>query len=287
MSTRRHSAFSLIEIMVSVTLLTLIVGGLLVVFNHTTRALRAVNNTTDVFEGARGLVSVLSRDLAAMTAAGDYEYTNLLAITVTNVVLSLPDSSKITNTLQDVFFITKQNDDWIGTGYFIDRDSVAGAVGTLYRFNVETNGPVPRDEWLRLFALAKVGQTNVHRVADGILRFQLVPYDARGRIYWEFPYPGWTNTTASNLPPAEVQDIEDNIFVRADGGEVRFGKTYLPAFVDLEVGILEPEATRKFNAIGANNAAAAHTFLIDQVGKMHLFRPRIAIRNHVQPPAFD
>src|SRR4051794_40461702 len=70
MNTRRQNAFSLIEIMVSMTLLALIVTGLLVVFNSTTRALRAAHNTTDVFEGARATVSFVTRDFAGMKAGG-------------------------------------------------------------------------------------------------------------------------------------------------------------------------------------------------------------------------
>jgi prepilin-type N-terminal cleavage/methylation domain-containing protein len=288
MNARRQSGFSLLEIMVSMTLLVLIVGGLMVVFNYTTRGLRAISNTTDVFENARALVSLVSRDVAELAPVGDYEYTNLLAYTVTNVVLPLPGTGNTTNTLQDMFFISRQNDQWIGTGYFIDRTAKSGAVGTLYRFSAETNGPYPRPDWITNFLRTTIASTNVHRVADGVVHFKLSTYDAMGRVYWQFPYPGWTNTTAgSNLPPGVAQDIENNVFVRADGGEIRFQKSYLPAFVDLEIGILEPETARKFYAIDAANSAAARTFLTDQAGKMHLFRQRIAIRNHTLPPAFE
>ena len=66
MKTRRQSAFSLVEIMVAVTLLALIVIGLISVFNHTQKALRGAHNQTDVLEGARATVDLVTRDIAAL-----------------------------------------------------------------------------------------------------------------------------------------------------------------------------------------------------------------------------
>ena len=289
MKTRRRSAFSLIEIMVSVTLLLLIVAGLLVVFNYTTRALRSAHNSTDVFEGARALVTLVSRDFSQMSPAGETDYAsiNLFITNMTSLEMISPDGTTNFNRLSDVFFIARQTDGWIGTGYFVDR-SLSDSVGTLYRFDVATNGPVPHFEWIRWFTNAAVGDSNVHRVADGVVHFHPKTYDIKGRFYWEFPFSGWLNTSnAVNLPLDVVEDIRTNVLVTADGRLSRFQESYIPAFVEIEIGILEPEATRKFNAIGALDSAAAQNFLTDQIGKVHLFRQRVAIRNHIQPPAFD
>ena len=80
-SPRRTSAFSLIEIMVTVTLLSMIVIGLLAVFSHLQRALRAVNNQTDVLEGARAVVSLVSRDMVQLSASGQSNSINFFART--------------------------------------------------------------------------------------------------------------------------------------------------------------------------------------------------------------
>jgi type II secretory pathway pseudopilin PulG len=291
MKPRRQSAFSLLEIMVSMTLLVLIVGGLMVVFNYTTRGLRSISNTTDVFEGARSLVAIVGRDVSETTAAPDFEYTNFFAnFFVTNagvVPVQLPDGTTSYNVLQDMFFLTRNNDDWNGVGYFVDRTAASSAVGTLYRFNAVTNNvpPVLHESWLTNF-LGAARPQHVHRMVDGVVHFQVTPYDARGRVYSEFPNVDWIAQAKTNLPPDVIADITNNVCVRVTG-EIRFHKSYLPASVDLEIGILEPETVRKFRAIESANAAAAQTYLSNNIGKMHLFRQRIPIRNHSMPPAFD
>ena len=268
MSPRRTSAFSLIEIMVSMTLLSVIVVGLLVVFNHTSRALRAVNNTTDVLEGARATVNFVTHDFSAMAASGVSNYVNLYALAFTwpPPTIQMPDGSVRSNILHDCFLVTRENDRWMGVGYFLDRDQRTDAVGTLYRFDVETNGPVPDPSWFTNFIAARVGQTNVHRIADGVVHFELTAFYENGRVY---------------PPPTRTNDL-----IAVDHG-LAFRNKFLPAHVELEIGLMEPETTRKFNAIDSANAAAARSFLMQQAGKMHLFRQRIAIRNHSLPPAFN
>jgi hypothetical protein len=268
MNRHRTIAFSLIEVMVSMTLLSVIVIGLLVVFNHTTRALRAVNNMTDVAEGARATVSFVTRDFGAMAASGVSNTYNLYAYSWywPPTTLSLPGGGFQSNVLDDVFFLTHENDRWSAIGYFIQRNQRSDGVGTLYRFDAETNGPFPHPNWFYEFRAAREGDANVHRITDGVVQFQITPFDARGRAY---PIPTGTN----------------DLSVKVD--EVFFENRFLPAHVELEIGLMEPETVRKFNAINPMSTNAAQVFLLQQIGKMHLFRQRIAIRNHSQPPAFD
>ncbi len=272
MNSRRTFAFSLIEVMVSMTLLSVIVVGLLVVFNHTTRALRAVNNTADILEGARATVNFVTRDFSAMAASGISNTFNLYAYSTTwpPITLSIPGGGVQSNVLHDVYFLTRENDRWAAVGYFIDRSQRNDGVGTLYRFDAETNGPFPHPDWYNQFTRATVGATNVHRVADGVVQFEIKIYDSKGQVY---PYGTLTNDATGMLR------VEDQVLLCQN--------KLLPAHLQLEIGLMEPETTRKFNAINPNNAAAAQSFLAQQVGKMHLFRQRIAIRNHSLPPAFN
>jgi hypothetical protein len=60
-------AFSLIEIMVTVGLLTVIILGLLLMFNQTQRAFRAGMTQTDVLEAGRATMDMLARELEQMT----------------------------------------------------------------------------------------------------------------------------------------------------------------------------------------------------------------------------
>lgn len=273
---RSQSGFSLIELMVSMTVLSLIVIGLLAVFNNMQRALRAANNQVDVFEGARATLGLVVRDINQLAAARDTNAANIYAADVAQLVLPRPGGGGQTNILQDLFFITHENDTWSGVGYLIDLKQQSDGVGTLYRFNIETNGPVPGTNWFARFQAARVGDTNVHRIADGIVHFESRAFDAKGRTYLGWPYGGAGYAT-NNL--AFALDVRRDRFAFA--GEA------LPAFVDVEFGVMEPQTIRQFNAINPGNAAAARSFLIEQVGKMHLFRQRIPIRNHIQPPALD
>src|SRR5258706_1220113 len=63
------SAFSLIEILVTVTLLTVIILGLLAMFNQTQRAFRQGTTQTDVLESGRSAMDLIRRELEQMTPA--------------------------------------------------------------------------------------------------------------------------------------------------------------------------------------------------------------------------
>jgi hypothetical protein len=282
----RQSGMSLIEIMVSVTLLAVIVIGLLAVFNNTTKALRIANNMTDVFEGARATDDLVVRDFAGLTAAGDSTTYNIYAadLAIPPLVFTLPEGTQQTNLVQDLFFVSRENDTWFATGYYIDQKQAG--LGTLYRFS--TNGPWydafsfdTLSNWYRAFTN---GTADGHRVTDGIVHFKVQPYDAKGRIY---DPNTWVSVIAgnTNISPNVQADLTNNIRIAPEG--FAFSGRFTPAYVEVEIGILEPESTRRFNAIAANNPSGAQAFLNENAGKIHLFRQRIPVRNHLTPPAFD
>ena len=139
-------AFSLVELLVVMTLLSLIVLALMAVFNSTQQAFRASVTQTDVLEGSRAAVDLLTTDLRTASPAGDYTPSlgttnfirNLIPYPYTAVnffvtnndfqyaplVQSLPGSSaQRTNLLQWFFVLGRENTKWKGAGY-IDRKSV-------------------------------------------------------------------------------------------------------------------------------------------------------------------
>ena len=281
----RAPGFSLIEIMVAVTLLSLIIIGLLAVFNHTQRALRAANNQTDVLEGARATVNLIARDLTSVAASQDPNGVNLFASNTFMMTLQRPGGGEQTNVLSDLFLLSRDNDVWRGIGYFLDVRNAG--VGTLYRFDLEGYGiqSITNGWFDRFERPALVGDTNVHRVADGIVHFQAHAYDERGRVMTSWPQARiWPPT---NVDAGVLIDLTNNNNIAIGPGGFFFRKEFLPAYVELELGFLEPVTTRQFHAIETGDPLAAKTFLEGQIGKMHLFRERIPIRNHVQPPAFD
>ena len=148
---------------------------------------------------------------------------------------NLPGGETRTNYLYDVSFLTRYNDDWNGTIYGV----MGTNAGVLSRIRQEFQTNV----WQagRFFARLPPYATNEpRRLMDGIIHFRVLPYDRDGFL------------------------SRSNIFTGPD----------LPAFLDLEVGILEPKAMEQFRARGEDAA-----WLENQVGRVHLFRQRIPIRN--------
>src|SRR5438552_7914811 len=77
--------FSLIEVMVAVSLLAVIIVGLLAMFYQTQRAFRSGIAQVDVLEGGRATLDLISRELQEMTAASDPMITNV------NLFVRFPD----------------------------------------------------------------------------------------------------------------------------------------------------------------------------------------------------
>jgi len=68
--------FSLIEILITVGLLSFIILGLLLMFNQVQRAFRSSMTQTDVLESGRAVTDSLARELAEMTPC-QISYTNI------------------------------------------------------------------------------------------------------------------------------------------------------------------------------------------------------------------
>ena len=258
----RRAALTLLEMMVSITLLAAIMIGLLAMFNQAQKALHIAHMQSDVFENARGAIQIISRDLMEMTTYGENNVTNFHIRTIPSPIPSggtLPLLAAGTNLpvhFSDAFWLTRVNDDWQGVGYYVADNPVLNTnygVGTLFRFS----GTVRR-----AFAPDLLGQflqsqpTNTHRVSDGIVHLKFTA------VYPE------TNGFSTNF----VSDINYS-----------FTSNDLPAFVDVEMGVLEAATLKQFEALQPANALAAQNFLRDHAGRIHFFRERVPIRNFVNP----
>src|SRR5689334_6882697 len=133
-------AFSLVELLTAVAIMVIIIFALYAMFAQTQKALRANTTQVDVLESGRATAEILGRELAGLTASGRPFTTNIYARMIPSAPLvqmdiSLPNSAPVrTNVLQEFFFLSRQGNSWIGTGY-----RVMGAdngVGTLYRYSV-------------------------------------------------------------------------------------------------------------------------------------------------------
>ena len=252
----RKAALTLLEMMVAVTLLALIMIGLLAMFQQVTRALQVAHAQTDVFENARGAIQLVARDLTEMKDYGDTNFSHAYAYPVPNPIpggtLPLPGPPTINQPVyfNEAFWLTRVNDDWQGIGYYVDGTNYG--VGTLYRYSETTN----RTAAPTLSGRFTDPNVLTHRVSDGIVHFSV-----------EAVYV-YTNLTQTN-------------FGRASN--FTFSANYLPAFVDVELGVLEPATLKQFHSLTGANVAAAQTFLQDHVGRIHFFRERVPIRNFINP----
>jgi hypothetical protein len=140
-------------------------------------------------------------------------------------------------------------------------------VGSLYRFvtNVAATNFNARILSASYRAFANTNYPGLfQRVTDGVVHFQVRAFDANGRLL----RPGMTNS-------ADVAMIFET---DTDPDLVRylFRAVALPAYLEIELGILEPQVLDQFKSIP--NANAALTFLQRQAGRVHLFQQRIPVR---------
>lgn len=279
------AGFTLVEIMVTMALLSVIVLGLMAMFNQTQRAFRAGMAQTDYLEGGRMFSDLLVRDLGEITPTGQTNGVNFFAQIPANYTpgqMALPGGSNFlrTNILQDIFFMARQNQYWNGIGYFVRTNASyygnVNLVGTLYRFetNVHTvdfngNGYLP-------FLTFEDATNNfsISKVLDGVVEFHVRCYDDRGLLI----------TNGSLISTNQFVRITNSTLIAP--GEVQFygfSNNVTPAAVEVEVGVLEPALLKRM--ISIPNAVGQANFLSSHVGNVHVFRQRIPIRN-VDPSAY-
>ena len=284
-------AFSLIEVMVAVSLLAFIIVGLLAMFFQVQRAFRAGTAQADIMEGGRATMSLLVRDLQEMTACRLFDTANCVIKPSTRIdgtpldatvnptyqdIPTIPTGSRRTNWFQDISFMSRVNDKWMATSYRVVFGE--NGVGTLYRFAEET------DRWtlfnensnavrnLNLMASAPYGSysNDYHRLVDGVVSFDVRAYDTNGLA---FP-----DIDPLNAPANPNIRWSPNIRVENNESRFEFYNNELPAYVDIELAILEPSTLAKFRGREDISQAQALEYLQRQIGRTHVFRQRVAIR---------
>lgn len=275
--------FTLIEIMVSVLLLSMIIVGLLLMFYQVQRAFRAGTTQADILEGGRATMALLTRDLQEMAASGLPKSSSVAncyigpsdyPTTVSPTTQDLPSGTQRTNWLQDIRFLSRQNDEWRAISYRVVYAS--NGVGVLYRLLESTNRFTLESATSNaLGGISLVAQanfnaviSNYHRVLDGIVSFDVRAVDTNGMAYPNMNPPfGPTNPNDRWSP---------NILVDNSTARFEFFDAELPAYVDIELAILEPSTLAKFR--GRDVQGPALDYLSRQIGRTHVFRQRVAIR---------
>jgi hypothetical protein len=286
---RRARAFSLIEILVAVTLLTVITVGLLAMFYQTQKAFRLGTSQVDVLENGRATMQLICRDLQQMHTSNTDTITNFLArpSTTPRVVMALPGGGPDReNMFQDISFLTREGNKWSAISYRVHHDG-QGA-GTLYRavlsldvgsiligsalmprhqrdgvaniFNrvsqtfsgteSVTNVPPPAGA-LSVPPLPPLPPLVFDRVADGVVHFRVFAYTETGVLY--------TNVN----------------YVRRNS-EVYHMANFVPAYLDVELAIVDPKAMKQ---LGWKQGVDARNYLKTQAYRTHVFRQRINLRS--------
>ena len=287
---RRQRGLTLVEMMVATTLLVVMMLGLTAMFNQTQRAFRSGLKQVDVFEGGRAVMDLVARDIEQMVASKTTDHWSLYsgiqmpvaAPTPAFLIQSTPSGQDPlrTNVLHSIFLLNYVTD-WSAVGYrVLDPNNVNSfdtlSYGSLYRFstnNFSDFGTIPHYYFDRFNTNTPSALTNGYltRVADGIVHFSLKFYDAGGTLIPAYDVNG--NIT-NNLPASFVETPD----VLTGERHIGFYGDVLPAMVEIELGILEPQTLEQ-----ARSVANPSLYLEKQGGKVHIFRQQIPIRNAPRP----
>lgn len=259
----RTSAFSLVEIMVAVGLLAFIIIGLVLTFNQVQRAFRTGTGQADVLEGARAVMNVITRDLQELSAYGDDYVTNLFtyrAFPETRQLL--PSGDERINSLCDLFFLTKRNDEYGIIAYRVDASN--GLIGPLMR--LETNVVFTNVVYQIMTReirrwLGELPSSRFHRVTDNIVHFRVTAFDTNG-----IPFSATNNFNTNYLASPGLGDV------------YQFSKDALPAYLEVELGSMDPSPAAKLKIRADINAQKGIDYLREHAGQVDVFRQRIPIR---------
>ncbi|MCS7338283.1 MAG: prepilin-type N-terminal cleavage/methylation domain-containing protein [Verrucomicrobiae bacterium] len=291
----RTDAFSLVEVMVAVTILTVITVGLLMMFNQTQRAFRGSLTQTDVTQSARIVGEVIASELAQAQPAGISNAVNFLVRVPSGPFFQkLPSSAGIvvrTNVCQDVFFLVCENRQWTALGYRVFPTNAGAAA--LYRFstNLLSRPPARLGPSIGaalgtfLYANPATAPGHFRRMADGVVHFRIRALGTEyltnaqtGMVVWT-NHGVWLTRPITNEQGAVIVAVRPDDFNRTTGEyNYTFFNNALPMLVELELGIVEAPTLERMRAL-ANSPGAAAQFLAERPQAVHLYRQLLRIRS--------
>jgi type II secretory pathway pseudopilin PulG len=283
-------AFTLIEVLVVMVLLSLIVLALMTVFNSTQTAFRASMTQADVLEGGRATMDLITADLKGMSpsfgrsnvltvssfpaAVNFYANANSGYAPLTNSLVGSTNTR--TNILENFFILSSGNQNgvptWYGTGYAVITNAPGGSpVYALYRFS--TNYPMAaagavsnlfnRDFFVNFLN----APTNYSHLIDGVVELRVRAYDVNGV---------WLTNGYAFGQSASLKNV---LFLPPAFGEVGFYmfSNSLPGSVEIEMATLEDRTLQ--HAESLPGGGPRDNYLKNQAGKVHVFRQRVSIPN--------
>ena len=261
--------FTLLELLLSVTIMSIIIVSLYGMFYHTQRALRMNVNQVDVLESTRTTLELIRSDFTALAPSYHPQGTNLLAFVspvYRPVGLTLPGQFVRSNYLYEVFLLKRMADHYEGVVYrvlqptnWVGQRTWMG-VGILGRYATMLPHYDPDISYDALNQPASAFTP----VLDGVVHFRIQVYDINGRPLSRFDpdlsYP-------------------DSVRIwRDQTGQINFAFLHesLPAYVEIELGVLERSAYQQLLSLPPESDLAKK-FLDEHVGQIHFFRQQIPI----------
>jgi len=279
------NGFTLVEVLVVMTLLSLIVLVLMAVFNSTQTAFRAGVTQSGVLESGRAAMDLMAADLRAMSPSLD---TNNGAVNFSAVIpsgytplkqpllASIPAQSR-TNVQENIFILSRQNQTWTGVGYVVANSS-QGDLDSLYRFTMTTNVQAAGAAAALYNIFRTTPPADMSHLMDGVVSLTVRAYDVNG---------GWMTNHVVFTGGQVATNKNVYFFLPATFGETGFDmfSNTLPASVQIEMGVLEDRALQRAESLSASPSAQA-SYLQQQAGAVHVFRQRVSIPN-VDPSAYQ
>ncbi len=136
--------------------------------------------------------------------------------------------------------------------------------------------------------------STVTRVADGVVHLRVRPFATNGfPIVSDGTAAGYTVFCTNALLPNTLTSYQAitqavnhvNITCPERYDWCLFLSNAMPAYVELELGILEAQTYQRYKAIASANPPSAALFLSNHVAQVHIFRQRVPIHN-VDPSAY-
>jgi hypothetical protein len=178
--------------------------------------------------------------------------------------------------LQDFFFVSRVNQEWVGTGYSV-LDATNG-IGSLYRYSTNIHvrsldtlakayNPALGPYDLFFDAVSQWPDTDEFaRVVDGVIHFRVRAYGTNGVLLDPFYDRGvYTNITV-NYDPASASQFT-----------YEFRQDALPTALEIELAVVEPDVLERVRALPAAGTVRQE-YLAKEAGKVHVFRQRVPIR---------
>ena len=107
---------------------------------------------------------------------------------------------------------------------------------------------------------------NFQRVIDGVIHFRARAYDHNGILI--------TNNFNTNILSGVF--VSTNVFNNDVEYAYAFTNRALPAYLEIELGVLEPHILERYRSY--SNPTVASNYLARQAGAIHLFQQRVPIR---------